>query len=739
MSRLTVMVFLMSTTLFVAAQRTGFPIILEDEDLRSYCTEVIQNSWFFFKAGSGIDDSLIQSRFAGQLGLTPHDQLVLQREQKEGAYWHRKYQHEHQGIPVFSSSLYTHGYGDETSLLHHHLAPWITVKIENLIALDSASSILLREFQEQRPTQLSPEWQISAQQEGEELQLTSRGKLYLTKVPSLNHYLPAYRFELRLLQPDEFLEVWIDARNGEVIWQQSLRRACQGELIQAKTKYYGHRNVPARLKGFPDREYQLETCGDQQVNTRYFEKNSFEETRPWLWLPKPKHSSSIWQDQHQNATTAHWCASQAWNYFESLHGWQGPDGEGSALRVMVDWDSENTNHGQQAFYEPRGRHHYLYIGERYGHSMAMLDVVGHEYAHAMIQAASQLGYTAESGALNEALADMFGVLVERHVLGDGSDWIIAREAGGIRNLAYPQDFEQPDRYEGTFWVPVDNEECHPQNDLCGIHTNSGVGGKWFYLLVEGGFHHGQEVFGIGDQDAAKIIFRATQLYLEPQSDFQDMRLASIQSALDLYGVCSNQVAQVRNAWAAVGIGRPSEQLCIQIEGPETFCLDDSQDMYLFNAQVVSGAQVSWTLPGPGFGYSITGDHDERLILTDIPDTLTQLKLVVHANYDSLAATQSVLIPAGICKNSQRQEIKLPDSEQWLAYPNPADEQLSLFFPEGSTPATLLVHDAVGKLISEFEVTRNYLKVDLAAWPAGYYLITLQNAFGRESKRISVAH
>ncbi len=724
---------------FMAAQQTDLPIILEDQDLRNHCREVTKNAWFFFKSGSGINDSLIKTKYAGQLGLTPRDQLVLKSERQEGGYWHRKYQHEHQGIPVFGSSLYTHGKLQEIELLHHHLAPWIVVEIEDLIDSDSAAAILFREFEEQRPIQLSPEWQMSAQQEGEELQLASQGKLYITQLANLNHYLAAYRFELRLLQPDDLMEVWIDARSGEMIRQESLRRACQGEIIQAKTKYYGHRHVSARLKGFPDREYRLETCGDQKISTRYFEKNSFEETRPWFWLPKPGYSSSIWQSQHQNATTAHWCATQAWSYFESTHGWQGPDGDGGALRVMVDWAPDNPSYGHQAFYEPRGRHHYLYIGERYGHSMAMLDVIGHEYAHAVIQELSQLGYSSEPGALHEALADMFGVLVERYVLGLESDWTIGREAGGIRNLAYPKDFEQPDRYKGELWVPTNAEECHQQNDLCGIHSNSGVGGKWFNLLVDGGIHHEQEVFGIGDRDAGKIIFRAVRLYLEPQSDYQDMRLASIQSALDLFGVCSNQVAQVRNAWAAVGVGRPSEQLCIQIEGPENFCLDDSQDMYLFNAQVVSGAQVSWTLPGPGFAYSIAGDHNERLILTQIPDTLTQLRLVVHAEYDSLAATQSILIPAGLCKNSQRQEIKLPESEQWQAYPNPAEERINLFFPEGSTPATLSIHDAVGKLVSQLEVNRNYISVDLTTWPDGYYLITLQNSLGRDSKRISVTH
>ncbi|MET1139017.1 M4 family metallopeptidase, partial [Bacillus subtilis] len=41
-----------------------------------------------------------------------------------------------------------------------------------------------------------------------------------------------------------------------------------------------------------------------------------------------------------------------------------------------------------------------------------LDVIGHELTHAVTERSSNLIYQYESGALNEAISDIFGTLVE---------------------------------------------------------------------------------------------------------------------------------------------------------------------------------------------------------------------------------------------------------------------------------------------------------------------------------------
>jgi Zn-dependent metalloprotease len=75
-----------------------------------------------------------------------------------------------------------------------------------------------------------------------------------------------------------------------------------------------------------------------------------------------------------------------------------------------------------------------------------------------------------------------------------ADWVLGEnsltDANYIRNMADPHDREDSEKYgwEDPYWYAVEN--CDPQsgcsnpndNDNCGIHTNSGVMNRWFYLL-----------------------------------------------------------------------------------------------------------------------------------------------------------------------------------------------------------------------------------------------------------------
>ena len=81
----------------------------------------------------------------------------------------------------------------------------------------------------------------------------------------------------------------------------------------------------------------------------------------------------------------------------------------------------------------------------------------------------------------------------------------------------------------------------------------------FYLLSEGGNGTNDNdddysVESIGIEKAMDVFYRALTVYLTSTSEFIDSRQATIQSASDLYGECSNEVEQVINAWYAVGVG-----------------------------------------------------------------------------------------------------------------------------------------------------------------------------------------
>jgi len=197
-------------------------------------------------------------------------------------------------------------------------------------------------------------------------------------------------------------------------------------------------------------------------------------------------------------------------------------------------------------------------GQRFNFFSGALDIVAHELAHAVTDFTSALLYMDESGALNEAFSDVIGVGVEFYaesLFRDGAgvaDYALGEdviEPGGIRSLANPIQFGDPDHYSLRFLGKDDNG---------GVHTNSLIPGHAFYLAIEGGTNRvsGLSVAGVGGdnrEQIEQIFFRAFTVLMTRTSDFAAARAATIQSARDLYGVNSAPARAVTEAWTAVGV------------------------------------------------------------------------------------------------------------------------------------------------------------------------------------------
>lgn len=199
-----------------------------------------------------------------------------------------------------------------------------------------------------------------------------------------------------------------------------------------------------------------------------------------------------------------------------------------------------------------------------------IDVTAHELTHAVTDKTSGLIYSNESGALNEAMSDIFGAVAEAWVASGGSStgnpasiaatantWKIGEEVakaglsgGALRFMnnptadAYSKDY-YPERLTGS----ADNG---------GVHGNSGIANLAFYLLSQGGTHpRGKTtvtVAGIGIEKAAKIFYKAnTDAMLPSSAKFQDARNITAQVAKDLYGACSAEWVSTQKSWDAVGV------------------------------------------------------------------------------------------------------------------------------------------------------------------------------------------
>ena len=84
-----------------------------------------------------------------------------------------------------------------------------------------------------------------------------------------------------------------------------------------------------------------------------------------------------------------------------------------------------------------------------------------------------------------------GISVKKYVEGNDAAWLIAENVfpyySCLRSMASPKESKDgdqpcPDTYGGQHWVDPNNIAY----DNGGVHINSGVQNKWFYLLSDGG-------------------------------------------------------------------------------------------------------------------------------------------------------------------------------------------------------------------------------------------------------------
>ena len=184
-----------------------------------------------------------------------------------------------------------------------------------------------------------------------------------------------------------------------------------------------------------------------------------------------------------------------------------------------------------------------------------LDVIGHEFTHAVIQTSSNLKYEGQSGALNEHLADVFGVLINIHYNRPSNPYLIgatilhgayAEKAQALRDMMDPSKglSPQPGHMKELEKAPynVFGVTCvaSEKNDKCGVHVLSGIPNKMSALVIS----------ALGPEESAKLFYNVMTNGLKEDSSFADYRLALMEECKEF---SSDACDIVDNALLSVGI------------------------------------------------------------------------------------------------------------------------------------------------------------------------------------------
>ncbi|MFZ4714621.1 MAG: M4 family metallopeptidase [Bacteriovoracaceae bacterium] len=184
-----------------------------------------------------------------------------------------------------------------------------------------------------------------------------------------------------------------------------------------------------------------------------------------------------------------------------------------------------------------------------------LDVVGHEFTHAIVQSTSNLKYEGQSGALNEHMADVFGAIINQYYNHPANPYLIGatilkgdykKKAEALRDMMNPEkglspqpshmrDLEKPE-------FSKFGEACVASgaNDRCGVHSLSGIPNRVFALTMS----------KLSINDTADLYYNVMTKRLKPYSKFADYAEAlRSECQVNGQGVCT----VVDDALKAVGL------------------------------------------------------------------------------------------------------------------------------------------------------------------------------------------
>lgn len=285
-------------------------------------------------------------------------------------------------------------------------------------------------------------------------------------------------------------------------------------------------------------------------------------------------------DTTSGALEVHWAIGQIIDYWADVQGRKSFDNNNGTIISGFHYGNKYSN----AFWS--GKAMFYGDGDQTGggiNAVVAVDVTGHELGHAICDKTAALVYRRESGALNEGFSDIWAACIDNYVNKTTpglakkpfliADEIMENGTDALRDMAVPSRFSQPDTYKNTsgFWFDADVENCpkpiHSDsafgNDFCGVHRNSGVLNKWFYLITNGGsgtngFGVNYNVDSMGFDKTEKIAYFTEQI-LTPNSGFEAARIASLNAVmvLALYpnsqGITLADTVNIISAWNAVGV------------------------------------------------------------------------------------------------------------------------------------------------------------------------------------------
>jgi len=252
-------------------------------------------------------------------------------------------------------------------------------------------------------------------------------------------------------------------------------------------------------------------------------------------------------------TEAHDALGATHALFLEAYGRSSIDGSGLPLDATVHYGLDYDN----AFWDGRRMVFGDGDGEVFRRFTASVSVVGHELAHGVTQYTTALEYEGQSGALNESVSDVFGALVEQHLLGQTADeatWLIGEglftdevQGRALRSMAAPGTAYDDDVLGKDPQPAHMDDYVETTEDAGGVHLNSGIPNKAFHLVATA-------LGGRAWERAGQVWYDAiTSGDVSPTSTFAEFAAVTVAAAEARWGAGSSEARATTEGWRGVGV------------------------------------------------------------------------------------------------------------------------------------------------------------------------------------------
>ena len=230
--------------------------------------------------------------------------------------------------------------------------------------------------------------------------------------------------------------------------------------------------------------------------------------------------------------------------FREVYGRDSYDGAGAFVSATVHYERDYDN----AFWDGTQLVFGDGDGEIFDRFTKPVDVLGHEFTHAVTEHTAGLVYQGQSGALNESVSDVFAACLKQRLLGQTAgegDWLVGEglflpgvNGRALRSMSAPGT-AYDDPVLGTDPQPADmSGYIETTDDNGGVHLNSGIPNRAFHLAATA-------IGGSSAEGAGRIWYAALGAVAE------DVEFAAFAAAcVDAAG---EHADAVRAAWTEVGV------------------------------------------------------------------------------------------------------------------------------------------------------------------------------------------